>query len=66
MLKIPAINPLLQAGLLEGRLSAQVPVYIERPRRGAVCDPHLEPLPQRHGAFRALDVDVRPAGAHAR
>ena len=55
MLKIPAINPLLQAGLLEGRLSAP-----------AVCDPHLEPLPQRHGAFRALDVDVRPAGAHAR
>ena len=34
MLKIPAINPLLQAWLLEGPLSAQVPAYVERLRRG--------------------------------
>lgn len=34
MPKIPAINPLLQAWLLEGPLSAQVPAYIERLRRG--------------------------------
>ena len=32
--KIPAINPLLQAWLLEGPLSAQVPAYVERLRRG--------------------------------
>ena len=34
MPKIPAINPLLQAWLLEGPLSAQVPAYVERLRRG--------------------------------
>ena len=34
MPKIPAINPLLQAWLLEGPLSAQVPAYIDRLRRG--------------------------------
>ena len=34
MPKIPAINPLLQAWLLEGPLSAQVPTYVERLRRG--------------------------------
>ena len=31
---IPVINPLLQAWLLEGPLSAQVPAYVERLRRG--------------------------------
>jgi len=30
MPKIPSINPLLQAWLLEGPLSAQVPAYIAR------------------------------------
>jgi integrase/recombinase XerC len=34
MPKIPALNPLLQAWLLEGPLSAQVPAYVERLRRG--------------------------------
>ncbi len=34
MPKIPALNLLLQAWLLEGPLSAQVPAYIERLRRG--------------------------------
>jgi len=34
MPNIPALNPLLQAWLLEGPLSAQVPAYIERLRRG--------------------------------
>ncbi|MCE2689922.1 MAG: site-specific integrase [Betaproteobacteria bacterium] len=34
MPKIPSINPLLQAWLLEGPLSAQVPAYIARLRRG--------------------------------
>ena len=34
MPKITAINPLLQAWLLEGPLAAQVPAYIERLRRG--------------------------------
>ena len=34
MPKIPAINPLLQAWLLEGPLSAQVPAYVARLRRG--------------------------------
>jgi len=34
MPKIPSINPLLQAWLLEGPLSAQVPAYVERLRRG--------------------------------
>jgi integrase len=34
MPKIPALNPLLQAWLLEGPLSAQVPDYVERLRRG--------------------------------
>jgi len=30
MIKIPAINPLLQAWLPEGPLSAQIPAYVER------------------------------------
>ena len=34
MPKIPLLNPLLQAWLLEGPLSAQVPDYVERLRRG--------------------------------
>lgn len=34
MPKIPSINPLLQAWLLEGPLAAQVPAYIARLRRG--------------------------------
>jgi integrase len=34
MPKIPVLNPLLQAWLLEGPLSAQVPDYVERLRRG--------------------------------
>jgi len=34
MPKIPSINPLLQAWLLEGPLSAQVPAYVERLRSG--------------------------------
>jgi len=34
MPNIPVLNPLLQAWLLEGPLSAQVPAYIERLRRG--------------------------------
>ena len=34
MPKIPAINPSLQAWLLEGPLSAQLPAYFERLRRG--------------------------------
>jgi integrase/recombinase XerC len=34
MPKIPVLNPLLQAWLLEGPLSAQVPEYVERLRRG--------------------------------
>lgn len=34
MPKIPSINPLLQAWLLEGSLSEQVPAYIARLRRG--------------------------------
>ena len=34
MPKIPALNPLLQAWLLEGPLSAQVPAYVERLQRG--------------------------------
>ncbi|MBX3602988.1 MAG: tyrosine-type recombinase/integrase [Rubrivivax sp.] len=34
MPKIPALNPLLQAWLLEGPLSAQVPAFVERLRRG--------------------------------
>ena len=34
MPKNPAINPLLQAQLLEDPLSAQVPAYVERLRRG--------------------------------
>ena len=34
MPKIPALNPLLQAWLLEGPLSVQVPAYVDRLRRG--------------------------------
>lgn len=34
MPKIPSLHPLLQAWLLEGPLSAQVPAYVERLRRG--------------------------------
>jgi integrase len=34
MPKIPSLNPLLQAWLLEGPLAAQVPAYIARLRRG--------------------------------
>jgi integrase/recombinase XerC len=39
MPKIPVLNPLLQAWLLEGPLSAQVPEYVERLRRGR-CATH--------------------------
>jgi integrase/recombinase XerC len=34
MPKIPSLHPLLQAWLLQGPLSAQVPAYVERLRRG--------------------------------